>query len=380
MQFDIDTLHLVLTIHLLAAAVLLPVVMGRRVSAAARWAQASVLAQAMAWLLMIVSSHLFERVTTALAIVGLATSLYFLQRALSEWLGERPLEGLMRLACVIGPAGYAIGFESHAFRVGWANGWLALQMALLCLSTLGAKRQAGLGWRILIFVCMGVLAIITACRAVLGALYTATYPGFTAPHPVNMALALLLNLSLVLVTIALLVAWHEEAETQLHAVAVTDGLTGVLNRSAWQERASAQFADAQRHGHGLVLLMLDLDHFKKVNDSLGHDAGDRALQLVARLLLASVRSADLVGRYGGEEFCVLLTHTDPASAQTFDQRLRKALLLAARAEFNIELNYSVGMTALRSADSGITALLKRADLALYTAKQAGRGRMEFAPA
>ncbi len=378
MAFDILTLHLVLTIHLFLAAALLPVLMGRRPGQAARWAQASMAAQALGWALMIVSSRGFERVLSSLAIAGMACSLFFMQRALAQWLGRRPLQGLMKLACVAGPLVYALGFEHYAFRVAWANGWIALQMLLLCLATLGSERPTGKAWRVLICVCMFALAVVTAWRGVLGGFYTELYPVFDAPHPVNIASALLLNVTLVMITVALLVAWHEEAEAKLHELAITDGLTGLLNRRAWQERATTLFADAQRHGHGLVLLMIDLDHFKLINDRLGHEAGDHALQLVARVLQASVRSADLVGRYGGEEFCVLLTHTDATSALAFDQRLRKALASAVQTELDTPLDYSAGLAALRLADTSIAALLKRSDEALYAAKQAGRGRLEIA--
>jgi diguanylate cyclase (GGDEF)-like protein len=378
MAFDILTLHLVLTIHLFLAAALLPLLMGRRPGNAARWAQASMAAQALGWALMIVSSRGFERVLSSLAVAGMACSLYLMQRALAQWLGQRPLQGLMKLACVAGPLVYAIGFDSYAFRVAWANGWIALQMLILCLATLGSERPAGKAWRLLICVCMAALAMVTAWRGVLGGFYTELYPAFDAPHPVNIASALLLNVTLVLVTVALLVAWHEEAEAKLQELAITDGLTGLLNRRAWQERAAALFADAQRHGHGLVLLMIDLDHFKLINDRLGHDAGDQALQVVARVLKATVRSADLVGRYGGEEFCVLLTHTDATSALAYDQRLRKALAAAVQAELEAPLSYSVGLAAARHPDTTVTALLKRADEALYAAKQAGRNRLEIA--
>jgi diguanylate cyclase (GGDEF)-like protein len=376
-SFDVRTLQLLLMLHLVCIAGLLPVLMGRHVSQAARWGQAAMAAQALGWLAMIASARWFEAFLSPLAISAMAASLYFLQRALAGWLGPRPAVPLMLVALVLGPLGYAIGFQSYAFRVAWANGWLALQMLILCASVFGSDRVAAQGWRALVCGCMAAMAVVTAWRGVLGGLFTELYPSFAAPHPVNLAAFLIAHLSVILVTVALLVAWHEEAEEQLRSLAVTDGLTGVLNRRAWQERAAAFVDAAQRHHHGLVLMMLDLDHFKAVNDQHGHDVGDRALQLTARLLLANVRSSDLVGRYGGEEFCLLLSHTDAEAARGFDRRLRRALAEAARAELGLALDYSAGMTILREGDLAVEVLLKRADRALYIAKQEGRARLEY---
>jgi diguanylate cyclase (GGDEF)-like protein len=120
--------------------------------------------------------------------------------------------------------------------------------------------------------------------------------------------------------------------------------------------------------------MIDLDHFKQVNETRGHEAGDRALRLAAVALQASVRTGDLVGRYGGEEFCVLMNHADPVAARAFDRRLRERLADASMRELGFTLDYSAGIAMRLTADDTLEAMLRRADAMLYQAKGQGRSR------
>ena len=112
---------------------------------------------------------------------------------------------------------------------------------------------------------------------------------------------------------------------QLEALSRTDGLTGLFNRSHWQNCLDAEFARSRRLNTPVALLMVDLDHFKSINDRFGHAAGDEVLRRAAALLRANLRCVDVVGRYGGEEFAVILPHTDGAAAQVVAERLRRAL-------------------------------------------------------
>jgi diguanylate cyclase (GGDEF)-like protein len=125
--------------------------------------------------------------------------------------------------------------------------------------------------------------------------------------------------------------------------------------------------------------MIDLDHFKQINDRRGHAVGDKALQLIAAMLREELRSGDLVGRYGGEEFCVMLLHTREAAALTFDQRLRQKLRQRSQAELGFVLEYSVGLSSQQLKDRRLEDLLRRADAALYEAKRAGRNQLVMAP-
>jgi diguanylate cyclase len=167
--------------------------------------------------------------------------------------------------------------------------------------------------------------------------------------------------------------WHEEAEAALHRQAVTDSLTQLLNRRGWQEVARPLVANAHRHDLPLALLMLDIDLFKHINDSLGHDAGDRALKAIGRLLTEALRASDVVARIGGEEFCLLLPGSDTGAARQLDERLRQQLS-ALQARLDHPLNFSSGLAVRRPSET-LEAMMARADAALYAAKQSGRGRL-----
>lgn len=172
-------------------------------------------------------------------------------------------------------------------------------------------------------------------------------------------------------TLGLFGLLHAQQRRRLEEGAARDNLTGLLNRGAFFERAAAQLA-ASAGPH--ALLMIDIDHFKRVNDQYGHQVGDLVLAHAARRLSASVRLQDLAGRYGGEEFCVLLKDCDAGQAQAFAQRLVDQ---AAADSISLRDGRSLGYTlsvghALGSAD--LQDLIAAADAALYRAKTAGRNR------
>jgi len=382
MELDVRTLMVVFTVNVFAVALALPAIMGWRVGPAARQAVLSTMLQASGWLFLVLSTfwrnQLEDQACSVLAMAGMSASLVLLWRSIGLWTGRSQRAWPMWTLTVLMTLGYGLGFENYPWRVGLANGVLGTQMLAIVVAVGRHSPATGWRWRALIGLCMGATAVVTFWRGILGAFFTASYPFMTAPHPVNKAAALVSNLSLVLTTAAILMAYREEAERALHAQAATDGLTRLLNRRAWSERAAAQLADAHRHGHPLVVVMLDIDHFKRVNDTHGHAKGDHALQLLARLLREEMRGGDLAGRYGGEEFCVVLTHTREGQALSFDQRLRHCLRLQSEQELGFLLEYSAGLAARGPNDQTLDDLLRRADAALYEAKRAGRGQVVLA--
>lgn len=170
----------------------------------------------------------------------------------------------------------------------------------------------------------------------------------------------------------------EKARCDLFDLAMTDPLTKVLNRRAFFRFAEREIHRMRRHGHPLSVLMLDVDHFKTVNDVHGHAAGDVVLQELTRLATSSVRDEDLVGRLGGEEFAILFPETRPANAEKIANRLRenikKLVFRGDGGEFRISI--SVGISEPDCADTEIAPSLERADAALYNAKRNGRDRVE----
>lgn len=164
-------------------------------------------------------------------------------------------------------------------------------------------------------------------------------------------------------------AYHAE----LHRRATTDELTGLPNRATfegWMERETAR---ARRDGRPLALLLVDVDHFKRVNDQRGHAVGDRVLREVARRLREALRSDDLLSRVGGEEFCVLLPGADLAAAAEVGERIRTSVRAAAVAiaDGSVSVTVSGGVAMLEPGDDELS-FVSRADLRLYEAKRDGR--------
>jgi two-component system cell cycle response regulator len=164
-------------------------------------------------------------------------------------------------------------------------------------------------------------------------------------------------------------------------LASTDTLTGLLNRRAFIERIEKARAASDKQLFPISTLLLDVDHFKKVNDTLGHDAGDAVLQGVARVLSAMARKSDFVARWGGEEFVVCLTSTAEAGARIAAERVRRAI---AEAKYPLpgggvhRATASVGLASAESPKWNIHELLGRSDKAMYAAKHRGRNRVEIA--
>ena len=173
-------------------------------------------------------------------------------------------------------------------------------------------------------------------------------------------------------------------EEKLAALAMTDGLTGLANRRAFDEALSRDWKHARRTRAAVSLLLLDLDHFKRFNDSYGHQVGDDCLRTVATTLRAAVRESDLAVRYGGEELAVLLPDTDSAGAINLAEEVRAAiealhLTHVGNPEGGGIVTVSVGAATALSRDGGTVemsqGLLLSADLALYKAKHEGRNRV-----
>ena len=161
----------------------------------------------------------------------------------------------------------------------------------------------------------------------------------------------------------------QQSQQRLEQLAYYDGLTGLANRRLFNDDLRHLMAQAQRNGLGLYLLLIDLDHFKLVNDTLGHDAGDAVLRTVSACLNVAVREADRTARLGGDEFAVLLPDTaDPDAAEAVCRRIAQGL---ARV-----LPQGQSALTLPSARD-VEGLYKAADLALYAAKHAGRSRWQL---
>ncbi len=170
----------------------------------------------------------------------------------------------------------------------------------------------------------------------------------------------------------------EEANARLKDLAVRDSLTGLHNRRHFSELLLRLFSEAKRYGSDITCMMLDLDNFKRVNDSLGHQMGDRLLQMTGRVILESIRESDVAVRYGGDEFVVMLPRTSPSDARASAERLLAKFRSTLMEELPVAsiASLSIGM-ASREQDhpAEAIALVNLADEALYLAKAGGKNRI-----
>ncbi len=169
----------------------------------------------------------------------------------------------------------------------------------------------------------------------------------------------------------------KEKNIALGILASTDELTGIMNRRIFKKVSERYFDTAQRDRIALTLLLLDLDHFKKVNDTFGHQVGDRLLKSFVEAIKPVLRRSDILARIGGEEFGVLLFKTDAQGAQTLAEKMRKAIegLSIEHEGEVIQVTTSIGVAQNMRRDNSFDAIFSRADKALYKAKEQGRNRI-----
>jgi len=163
---------------------------------------------------------------------------------------------------------------------------------------------------------------------------------------------------------------------ELRQIAATDALTGAFARRAWVNLASTELERSQKHGTDASLMVLDVDHFKTINDTYGHSAGDVVLKQLAHLIFAQKRSSDIFGRFGGEEFVLLMPNTHVSEAEDIANSLRDRVRAHAfDLPVIIDVSISCGLTGTQAGPDPLEDMLERADCALYKAKRSGRNRV-----
>jgi diguanylate cyclase (GGDEF)-like protein len=170
---------------------------------------------------------------------------------------------------------------------------------------------------------------------------------------------------------------RKELEKKILKLATTDYLTGISNRRSFMEQANSEWTRSMRYQYPLSVLMIDMDHFKTINDNYGHHFGDLSLKTFVTVALKNIRGNDIFGRLGGEEFAIILVDADEKKALIVAERLRKEVSLTTVAENNISFNFhvSIGVSLANDNDSKIENIIERADKALYKAKHLGRNRV-----
>lgn len=303
----------------------------------------------------------------ALAIVNVASVLAYVLSALLLQ-GKHPALAMALMALEV---------AAHATLAVWAVGWdsgfhyyLLILLPVILTSPLN-------GWAVKV-----ALSLAPAC------LYVALDWGWrhaTPWHPIDASTLAQLHSFNLVATMAILgmltvlyVTLIQETERRLHEAATTDSLTGLLNRRSMQEALHMAVARGKRQQHPLTVIMVDIDHFKALNDGWGHALGDEALQAVAQVLKGGLREVDHVARWGGEEFLIVLPVTSLEAAQPVAERLRQAVAdLHIRAPIDgtrIPLSVTLGLSHILL-DEAPDQAIQRADAALYEGKALGRNRV-----
>jgi diguanylate cyclase (GGDEF)-like protein/PAS domain S-box-containing protein len=174
---------------------------------------------------------------------------------------------------------------------------------------------------------------------------------------------------------------HKKLQSHLESMATIDSLTGLANRQAFMQRAKNEFNRARRYARPLTVVMIDIDHFKAINDRYGHAAGDEVLRQAADICQSSLRGSDLMGRIGGEEFVLLLPDTPHTNAYHVAERMRVHLYetpIELENGTTLNVTASFGVASMNEDDSDFNAVLERADEAMYHAKHDGRNQVKSA--
>jgi diguanylate cyclase (GGDEF)-like protein len=222
-----------------------------------------------------------------------------------------------------------------------------------------------------------VAATALALRAATALVRPAAYLGFRGEGMVAALSGLVAFVVTLMTSFGFLLMHRERTEEQVAQLAMLDPLTGVFNRRSFFDLAERALSQALRHSRPLSLVLLDLDHFKRINDTHGHLTGDGVLKHFVAVVQAGLRKGDLLSRYGGEEFCVLLPDAAAEDAGALAERLRAAVEASPYrgGDSPVWITISAGVASVRPSDQALTSVVQRADAGLYAAKREGRNRV-----
>ncbi len=370
---DVRTLLVVLLVScVLMGAVLWFASAGRFRDGLAKWT-ASLGVQALAWMLFAGRGLIPDVLSIAGAnsLLALGWSLQF--AAIIEF-RRRPVPHWLLWAPTIGVFIFFLTFMGHLqLRLAASGLFYGAANFLIATAVLRGRPRHMFRARWLLAACYAIAAVTLAAWGIGVWLEAEKFATALAPNAYHGLLYLGLYALIVAGSLAFLLMHKERADEETSHLATTDPLTGVFNRRTFIELAEQELARTRRAGTPLSLMMLDLDHFKRVNDTFGHLTGDQVLVSFTRLIKDCMRRGDLVVRYGGEEFCVLLPATTLSAATALAERIRAATTASDLTGKPFRVTVSIGLTAYTgAANTTLEDLLARADQALYRAKDEGR--------
>ncbi|MCK9200780.1 MAG: GGDEF domain-containing protein [Gallionella sp.] len=303
--------------------------------------------------------------------LALAAICEFQRRPVPRWQYFVPIALAMVMAALLA--------DDIRGRFVWGSLIFAFQLALIARMLLTDREtRAGRAWRLLFGGIVGMLLVLglRAAAALSGYAEFAQPQNAIAPHPVQIVSFIAIMATALIGSVGFILMVKERTDREVLELAMTDSLTGIPNRRALMELA--EHALARRGGSPMTLMMIDVDHFKRINDTYGHPVGDTVLRQVTRLLAGRLRGGDVLGRYGGEEFCVLAPDTDAEGARTLAESLREIIAFKTLSSENgpVQVTVSIGVACCPDDKAReLKDLLAEADAALYAAKEAGRNRV-----
>jgi diguanylate cyclase (GGDEF)-like protein len=299
-----------------------------------------------------------------------AALLAFDRRALPAWVHSAAIA-----AVAVPVALVAADPSAEILFGGLVYGTLLAAVALIAAQDASARHGFARG---VLAGCFGAAAAVFVVRGVAGAIAADPLLAFVAPTAAQSAAYVVAATGALASTVAFLLMHKERADAQALRLATLDPLTGAYNRRTFHEIAEREMSRARRAGQPLSVIMLDVDHFRAVNEQHGHRAGDHALQKIGEILRASLRKEDMLVRFGGEEFLVWLPDVPGPGAVVVAGRMRKSLA-AEEIEVDghkIALTVSAGVAArLDEGPESVDRLVARAEEALMLAKRRGRNRV-----
>lgn len=381
-QLDVRTLFFVLIVVSLVLAMSLWVGVGQRFRAGLGLWVSSLLLQCVVFALFALRGRIGDLWTVILpnglflvciTLKAAAIMQFYGQRMARAWHVLPSLVLMLLFALLINHVGPRVLIGSMAYAAAqFALAWLVLHLATP--ATHQATRLLVVG------LVIGALAFFA--RAMVALISPQEVNDLLGPSQLQAVSFLLGMIVIIMTSIGFLLLYKERAEDDAQRQAATDPLTETFNRRMFLELGAKEVARSRRSHVPLSLIMMDLDHFKKVNDKHGHAAGDEVLRRFVDVTNICLRREDMLVRYGGEEFCVLLPEVSDLQAEALAERIRYAV---EHATFRyrdqvIPTTVSVGVASLRGdEDETLAELLQRADEALYAAKNGGRNRVVVCP-
>lgn len=340
-----------------------------------KWALA-ILLETFTWLLIAGRGVIPDEFSVVLANLFKAASFAMFLAAVCEFQRRdfAPWKFFVPIVLQVAVSGLLI--DDIAGRFVWGGVIYAFQAALIVHALLSdSETRKGRAWRLLYGGSIMILVVLgmRAVAALSGMVDFAQPQNHIAMHWVQVVTFISVMATALLGSVGFILMIKERTDREIMHLAMTDSLTGVPNRRALMDQGGLVLA--QRSGRPMSLLMIDVDHFKRINDAYGHPAGDEVLRQATALMAQRLRGGDVLGRYGGEEFCVIAPDTDTPGALILAEALREIIAITPLQTETGEVTVTVSIgIACCSAEAGreLKRMLAEADAALYQAKQAGR--------